>query len=267
MLPEFNPFKYNSFPVNGARQSYRLTQALQERILAAQRGGRLGKLPPILTFQSILDFTVSTRAIITTLYDRLPANGSELVLFDINRNAKLGPLFNAAAPTLVDRLVPPPPRRYGVTIIANEGADSAAVVARSTPAGATLATDAPLGLDYPAGVFSLSHVALPFPPSDSLYGITPDATEDFGIHLGNVAARGERGALIVHLDSLLRMSSNPFYPYVHDRIASLIDAPAASAGPVATQDGAADRPAASPAAGDEADDLWLNQTEDLDEVW
>jgi len=25
VLPEFNPFKYNSFPVNGGRQSFRLT--------------------------------------------------------------------------------------------------------------------------------------------------------------------------------------------------------------------------------------------------
>ena len=24
MLPEFNPFKYNSFPINGARQSHRV---------------------------------------------------------------------------------------------------------------------------------------------------------------------------------------------------------------------------------------------------
>jgi alpha-beta hydrolase superfamily lysophospholipase len=32
IVPEFNPFKYNSFPVNGARQSHRLTQALQGRI-------------------------------------------------------------------------------------------------------------------------------------------------------------------------------------------------------------------------------------------
>ncbi|MGY2437379.1 alpha/beta hydrolase, partial [Escherichia coli] len=28
IMPEFNPFKYNSFPVNGARQSYRLTHAI-----------------------------------------------------------------------------------------------------------------------------------------------------------------------------------------------------------------------------------------------
>jgi hypothetical protein len=31
VLPEFNPFKYNSFPINGARQTHRLTAVLQER--------------------------------------------------------------------------------------------------------------------------------------------------------------------------------------------------------------------------------------------
>jgi alpha-beta hydrolase superfamily lysophospholipase len=39
VTPEFNPFKYNSFPVNGARQSYRLTDALQAQIERLARGG------------------------------------------------------------------------------------------------------------------------------------------------------------------------------------------------------------------------------------
>ena len=46
IVPEFNPFKYNSFPVNGARQSYRLTAALQDRIARAARDGALDRLPP-----------------------------------------------------------------------------------------------------------------------------------------------------------------------------------------------------------------------------
>jgi alpha-beta hydrolase superfamily lysophospholipase len=32
--PEYNPFKYNSFPVNGARQTWELTQALQQQMTA-----------------------------------------------------------------------------------------------------------------------------------------------------------------------------------------------------------------------------------------
>ena len=81
-------------------------------------------------------------------------------------------------------------------------------------------------------MYSLSHVALPFPPSDALYGMQPDPSEDFGINLGAVAPRGERGALILSLDSLLRASSNPFYPYVMQRIEEGIVAsvPPAAAG-------------------------------------
>jgi hypothetical protein len=62
--------------------------------------------------------------------------------------------------------------------------------------------------------------------SDSLYGMEPDDSEDFGVHLGAIAPRGERGVLIVNLDALLRVSSNPFFPYVRERIAQGIAPPA-----------------------------------------
>jgi alpha-beta hydrolase superfamily lysophospholipase len=218
VLPEFIPFKYNSFPVNGARQSFRLTQVLQRQITRLARAGRLVELPPILTFQSVIDFTVSTRAIITALYAQLPANGSELVLFDMNRTIKFGPLLSAGADTVLNRVLPPTPRRFRTTIIANAGPGSDAMVERVTEAGASSEVTRSLDLTYPSDVFSLSHVALPFPTSDGLYGMQPDPTEDFGINLGAMATRGERGALIVSLDSLLRMTSNPFFPYLIGRI-------------------------------------------------
>jgi hypothetical protein len=52
----------------------------------------------------------------------------------------------------------------------------------------------------------------------AFYGSDPDPREDYGIRLGTIAARGESGALIVSLDTLLRMSSNPFFPYLLERI-------------------------------------------------
>jgi alpha-beta hydrolase superfamily lysophospholipase len=218
IVPEFNPFKYNSFPVNGARQSWQVTHVLQEQITRLADEKRLDSLAPLLTFQSVIDFTVSTRAIITGLYARLPANGSELVLFDLNRSAKFGPLLRIAPNTTLARLLPPPPRAFATTIIANLSPDSSEAAARTTPAGAVDEQTQALGLAFPPGVFSLSHVALPFPLSDSLYGLQPDTSEDFGVHLGEISPRGERGTLIVSLDSLLRMSSNPFYPYMLARI-------------------------------------------------
>ena len=48
--------------------------------------------------------------------------------------------------------------------------------------------------------------------------MNPDSTEDYGVNLGAMAARGERGMLIVSMDSLVRMSSNPFFPYMLERI-------------------------------------------------
>lgn len=218
VLPEFIPFKYNSFPVNGARQSHLLTQVLQQQITRHARDGRLAELPPILTFQSVIDFTVSTRAVITALYAQLPANGSELVLFDLNRTIKFGPLLRSTSDTVLTRVLPAPPRRFRTAIIGNAGPDSSTVVERVIEAGTVTERIRELGLSYPADVFSLSHVALPFPTSDALYGMHPDSSEDFGINLGAMATRGERGALIISLDSLLRMTSNPFFPYMLDRI-------------------------------------------------
>ena len=150
ILPEFNPFKYNSFPVNGARQSYRLTQALQQQIRPLGARDRLARLPPVLTFQSVIDFTVSTRAIISSLYAHLPANGSELVLFDVNRSAKLGPLLRSASDAVLTRLLPPPPRRFRTVIVTNASDGSSEVVERVIEAGAETEQERPLGLSYPA---------------------------------------------------------------------------------------------------------------------
>ncbi|MDR0780741.1 MAG: lysophospholipase, partial [Pseudomonadales bacterium] len=226
IVPEFNPFKYNSFPVNGAVQSHALTQALQRQLNAKARAGRLNALPPILTFQSIVDFTVSTRAVVRSLYAQLPPGGHELVLFDINRMARFGPLLNAASDTALTRLLPPPPRTFRTTIIANTSAGVSEVAEFRMDSGTDAQKIRDLGLTYPADNFSLSHVALPFPPDDALYGSQPDEAENYGINLGALAPRGEVGVLIVALDALLRVSSNPFFPYLIERIDEVIDSSA-----------------------------------------
>jgi alpha-beta hydrolase superfamily lysophospholipase len=218
IVPEFNPFKYNSFPVNAARQSSLLTRALQPRVARLASEGRLADLAPILTFQSVTDFTVSTAAVVDALYAHLPANGSELVLYDLNRHTKFGPLLRAGKETLADRLLPAAPRHYRTTVVTNADTGSYEVAERVTEAGASVETVRPLGLRYPGDVFSLSHVALPFPEDDPVYGGAPDPAEDFGVHLGAIALRGERGTLVVSLDALGRTSWNPFFPYQLRRI-------------------------------------------------
>jgi alpha-beta hydrolase superfamily lysophospholipase len=232
VVPEFNPFKYNSFPVNGARQSYRLTDALQSQIQRLARAGQLGSLPPVLTFQSVIDFTVSTPAILTALYSLLPDNGSEIVLFDVNRTVKFGPLLRPAAYVALDRLTPTTPQPYRFTSIMNATDTSDATIERSIAAGQLLAVDRALNLRYPPGIFSLSHLAIPIPMDDPLYGLQPEPTPqpEFGFSLGAMAARGERGALVVDQDFMTRLSSNPFFPYLLERVDEGITRPSGPTG-------------------------------------
>jgi len=231
-VPEFNPFKYNSFPVNGARQSFRLTDALQAQIQRMGRDGKLASLPPVLTFQSVIDFTVSTPAILAALYAFLPDNGSEIVLFDVNRTVKFGPLLRPSAYVALERLTPTTPQTYRFTAIVNAGDDSEATIVRSIAPGESKAVDRPLDLPYPPGIFSLSHLAIPIPPNDPLYGTHPDpkTRNEFGLNLGALDARGERGALIVDQDFLTRLPSNPFFPYLLARVEEGIETPPAASG-------------------------------------
>jgi len=225
ILPEFNPFKYNSFPANGALQSHLLTARVQARIAAAAARGRIARMPPILAFQSVLDATVSSAAVVHALFDRLPANGSELVLYDINRANLLAPIIRPAAAGQLDALRRGEPHAYRLVVIANLAPDTPEVGERVFEPAAAEARERPLGLAFPAEVYSLTHVALPFPCDDPLYGLAPRADEDYGVHLGTLSLRGERGALQVGAEQLQRLTCNPFHADLVRRVAATLPPP------------------------------------------
>jgi alpha-beta hydrolase superfamily lysophospholipase len=216
--PEYNPFKYNSFPANAGYQSHRLTRELDRAITRVQERGRLSAFPPVLTFQSIVDSTVVTGAVVDRLYDRMPSNGSALVMFDLNRFSPAHALMRGDVDGLFSRLFGGTARNYRVTAVTNTSSGVTDVVARDVEPGTTTTHDTPLGLKWPPMIFSLSHVAMPFPVDDPLYGITPDERENYGVRLGRVDPRGERGVLLVSVDDLMRLTSNPFFPYLEERL-------------------------------------------------
>jgi hypothetical protein len=74
-----------------------------------------------------------------------------------------------------------------------------------------------LANDWPKGVYSLSHVALPFPPDDPIYG-GPEVADGPGLQIGNLALRGERGVLQVSATDIMRLRWNPFFDYMENRI-------------------------------------------------
>jgi hypothetical protein len=218
ILPEYIPYKYDSFPAFAGQQTAQATAALQASALDAAKSGRIRSLPPMLAFVSLVDSTVQTWATVDKLYDRLPDNGSALVLFDLNRSSVVRAFLRTDYDQQLKALWTSPARRYRLTLVTNASPQSAEVVAMSAAPGENGLEMSPLNASWPAGIFSLSHLAVPFRPDDPLYGIDPDRSVDYGIRLGLIAPRGERGVLSVGADQFMRLNCNPFFPYMEKRI-------------------------------------------------
>ncbi len=222
ILPKFDPYKYNSFATNAADQVFRLTRSVAARIEAKAVSAPIDDFPPTLVFLSTVDATVSADAVIDNLLEHLAPPSHELVLFDINRfsvNATVlvsdpGPL---TARLMADRALP-----FGLTVITNEHDESARVVSRRKTALSTAVSIRPLPYEWPRGVISLSHVALPIPPDDPLYGRRRSGNED-RLQLGQIAVQGELGVLRVPSDWLLRLRHNPFYDFLAGRTLEWVD--------------------------------------------
>ncbi len=84
----------------------------------------------------------------------------------------------------------------------------------------------PLGLAWPPEVFSLTHVAIPFAVNDPLYGIDGSTGIAGLLPIGRLSPRGERAVLTVGTDTLMRLSSNPFFPFIAERIGGWVASPA-----------------------------------------
>jgi pimeloyl-ACP methyl ester carboxylesterase len=221
--PEFDPYKYNSFTTNAGEQVHRLTRSVSRRIASQARSQRAGELPPILVFKSNADSTVSTDAVVSRLLGLLEPNRHELVLFDVNRDAAKSMLLVSDRRALTNRVMGDSRLPFAVTLVTNESPDSAAVVARyQAPFSADVSRTEPLNMAWPPGVISLSHVALPIPPDDPLYGQRPPENQDV-LFLGQMAIQGERGMLTLPAEWLLRLRNNPFYSYLDARALAWID--------------------------------------------
>jgi alpha-beta hydrolase superfamily lysophospholipase len=220
---EFDPYKYTSFSFHAAGETFRLTRALASKIERRTAGGMLRGFPLVLVFLSTVDSTVKAAAVTDTLLDRLAPDGHELVLFDVNRYADVQPLLVDDPGPLTERLRSRTQRPYALTVIANASPESMQVAELRAPAGSGAATRRTLDLAWPAMTFSLSHVALPFPPDDPLYGyeMQPSA---YHVQLGRFEVRGENGVLNVPTWVLTRQRSNPFHAYLLERIDGFTDA-------------------------------------------
>jgi alpha-beta hydrolase superfamily lysophospholipase len=222
VLPEFNPYKYNSFAVGAGHQTRELTVQIRALLDRVRTAGSLERFPSVLAFQSAVDATVSTPALITGLMDRLPDNGHELVLFGVNRREELSDLLNFHPEAYLRPLLEGHDLPFTLTLLLNAGPDTRELIEeRWLPGAAEPIVSAP-GLLWPQGVFSLSHVALPFPPDDPLYGRVIDAGATH-VQLGELALRGERGVLSISGDDMLRQTWNPFHAWMQRRLLEFVE--------------------------------------------
>jgi alpha-beta hydrolase superfamily lysophospholipase len=216
LLPEYDPYKYGSFAVNAADVANRLTVQIQEKITDLGKKNELDRMPPILAFSSVVDATVLAPDLIGNLFDRLPEGGHELILFDVNRVAQMGPIIKWDSDALDTALQTNPDWKFTVGLVTNQHPGTLDVLLSMKKPGEDGSVEADLGLSWPRNVYSLSHVALPFPVDDPLYGADDHLRSTGTIHIGDVALRGEKGALRIPAAEMLRMRWNPFYPFLEE---------------------------------------------------
>ncbi len=217
ILPEYDPYKYNSFAVNAGDVAYQLTNEIQKKLTILSDEDKLEELPPILAFTSVVDATVSTPALVQGLFARLPSDGDELVLFDINHRAEIRPLMKWDPTKIVQALQAAPDHTFTLSVVTNKNEQNHAVNVHTRQPGEDKPTLSMLKLQWPKGIYSLSHVALPFPENDPLYGGRPEGKNP-GLRLGSIALRGERGVLRISGSDMMRLRWNPFYPYIETRV-------------------------------------------------
>ena len=221
IVPEYNSYKYSSFAINAGHQIHRLTRTIQKRLGSARQSGTLNRFPPVLTFQSAVDATVSTTAVFSGLYHRLTNAGNELVVFDINRRAGVSGLMDVDPLDRVLALHAAGNTDYRFRLVTNESVLSRQVNVVTWEDGGTTTRSAPLDWSWPDRVHSLSHIALPFPVDDPLYGTIHNDVNP-GIVLSTIFLQGEKGVIDIPANDVLRLRWNPFYPYLSRRTAQFL---------------------------------------------
>ncbi|GIU48057.1 alpha/beta hydrolase [Shewanella algidipiscicola] len=225
---EYDPFKYNSFAVNAGDVVYQVA-ARNQVLLHQMTESQKRQLARVITFQSVADSTVSTVDVIAKLYLGLPAKEHQLFLFDINRlDVNLALIVNDPIDA-IKLLIDPSPLPYQLNLVQNQHYQDSfgqwqtseqVEVARYQQG---LVEHEPLNISWPTAVYSLSHVALPFPASDSLYGAKKRVSAQLRVQIGAVSTKGERGVLGVPASEVLRQKWNPFFAYMLERIDDYIN--------------------------------------------
>ena len=180
-------------------------------------------MPPLLVVKSAVDATVSNEAVVDDLLLQVAEGGHELLMFDVNRVDSNSSMLVAEPGPLTSRLSSAAELPFNYTLVANRSTATREVSARYRPAhSAAVTEEQPLDVAWPTGVVSLSHVALPFPQDDPLYGAQAPQDPD-QLFLGRQSLQGERGLMRMNPAFLFRLRHNPFYDYLEQRVVGWLE--------------------------------------------
>ena len=220
--PELDPFKYGSFPAHAGQQLVTLTESIQQRLTQLPAAARQ-RFPAVLALVSAADATVPASAVASQLLEQLPAAGSELVVFDINRRHEMQWLIRGETLAWLDALRNRDGLPFALSILTNLSDASSQVQEMRRDAGAPATTWQVSEQDghWPRQVYSLSHIALPFRADDPFYGDDGSQLE----RLANLPLRGEKNLFVLPSEQLMRLRYNPFSDYLQQKILVWVNRP------------------------------------------
>ncbi len=216
---EIDPFRYSSWPMNASVQAWLVTQAVERQLSKLQKSGRMNEMPPVLAMQSVVDSTIIVPKLITALFDRLTSASSELFLFDINRMDKFMNLFNRSFEQAIFPKLKRTDMPFTLSVLKNANHNSQQMLLQTRNGKSWIETMT--DYSWPAGVASLSHLAVPIPPEDLIYG-TQEATVASGLPLGTLSMRAEPSSLLISSSLFYRCRNNPFYHIMEGHVVKWI---------------------------------------------
>lgn len=218
--PEYDPFKYISFPYDAAQEAFLLIRR-NRRIAKSifQNSDQAIKMPKMVVFQSVADATVDTGSLIRFLC--LAGNPeTSLYLFDINRDYLpfVKKKFRDIQP---EKIITYPGFNSCLYFITNQPYkevdenNPGSGIYRIYKEDEDVKKEMVSGFLFPKKIFALSHVSLTIPENDPVYG-----KESV---FGNLNLLGEKEVLFIPGAEGTRLRYNPFFFIVENAVQQAVE--------------------------------------------
>ena len=224
VMPEYNPFKYNSFPANAGPAIV----AVDDRRAGADPPPRKGRPPE--------GAAAGARVPVARRRHGQHRRGRARAVRSARRQ-RIGARALRHQPVVGDGAVHRPGGRHDPVAAHGPVAATLRALARDQRQSAirsrwSSARSVRTGRRSSRGrsgspgrprCSRSSHIALPFAIDDDVYGRNPRPSSFDVVRLGTLSPRGERAVLTVPVDTLMRVSCNPFFPYLAARLTAWTD--------------------------------------------